>query len=84
MISGIALAAKSLRPSVLVVAAEPSGSNGAADVAASKARGTLVGGRAAQARDFREGSARDWCRCHRAFCPARDNAARGRHQGPKE
>jgi hypothetical protein len=44
MISGIALAAKALKPSVLVVAAEPGGSNAAADAAASKARGALVGG----------------------------------------
>ncbi|KAI8469135.1 MAG: serine/threonine dehydratase [Monoraphidium minutum] len=46
MISGIALAAKSLNPSILVVAAEPRGSNGAADAAASKAAGALVQGMA--------------------------------------
>ncbi|KAF8072725.1 hypothetical protein HT031_000385 [Scenedesmus sp. PABB004] len=42
MIAGVALAAKALRPGIAVVAAEPSGSNGAADVAASKAAGRLV------------------------------------------
>jgi hypothetical protein len=42
MLSGIALAAKSLRPGLLMVAAEPSGTNGAADVAAAKERGELV------------------------------------------
>lgn len=44
MISGIALAAKALRPSIKVIAAEPSGSNAAADAAASKAARQLVGG----------------------------------------
>lgn len=39
MISGVAVAAKALRPSVRVVAAEPRGSNDAADAAESKRRG---------------------------------------------
>lgn len=43
MLSGIALAAKALKPSILIVAAEPCGSNDAADVAASKAAGRRVG-----------------------------------------
>jgi hypothetical protein len=42
MLSGITLAAKALKPSILVIAAEPCGSNDAADVAASKAAGQLV------------------------------------------
>jgi len=42
MISGIAVAAKSLNPSIKIIAAEPCGKNNAADVAASKAAGELV------------------------------------------
>ncbi len=42
MLSGITLAAKSIKPSITIVAAEPSGSNNAADVAASKACGRLI------------------------------------------
>ncbi|GAB4819160.1 hypothetical protein N2152v2_006206 [Parachlorella kessleri] len=42
MLSGIAVAAKALRPGILVLAAEPTGLNNAADVAASKAAGRLV------------------------------------------
>ncbi len=43
MLSGIALAAKALRPSITVLAAEPCGACGdAADVAASKQLGRLV------------------------------------------
>lgn len=42
MISGIAVAAKALRPGILIVAAEPSGANAAADVAASLAAGAPV------------------------------------------
>jgi hypothetical protein len=42
MLSGITLAAKALKPGMLVIAAEPCGSNDAADVAASKRRGQLV------------------------------------------
>lgn len=42
MLSGITLAAKSIKPGITIVAAEPSGSNNAADVAASKATGKLV------------------------------------------
>jgi serine racemase len=42
MLSGITLAAKALKPSILVIAAEPCGSNDAADVAASKRAGQLV------------------------------------------
>lgn len=42
MLSGIALAAKSIKPSITIVAAEPCGSNDAADVAACKAQGTLI------------------------------------------
>jgi hypothetical protein len=42
MLSGITLAAKALKPSILVMAAEPCGSNDAADVAASKHAGQLV------------------------------------------
>jgi serine racemase len=42
MLSGIALAAKALKPSITIIAAEPSGSNDAADVAACKAQGRLI------------------------------------------
>lgn len=42
MISGIALAARAVKPGIVVVAAEPAGTNGAADVAAAKASGQLV------------------------------------------
>ncbi|KAF6260990.1 serine/threonine dehydratase [Scenedesmus sp. NREL 46B-D3] len=42
MLSGITLAAKALKPGILVLAAEPCGSNDAADVAASKRAGQLV------------------------------------------
>jgi len=42
MISGIAVAAKGLKPSIKIIAAEPSGRNDAADVAACKAAGQLV------------------------------------------
>jgi hypothetical protein len=42
MISGIALAAKALKPGIVVVAAEPAGSNDAADIAAAKAAGRIV------------------------------------------
>ena len=42
MISGIAVAAKSIYPSIKIFAAEPCGTNNAADVAASKAAGELV------------------------------------------
>lgn len=41
---GIAIAAKALRPAVKVVAAEPCGTNGAADAAASKAAGARAAG----------------------------------------
>lgn len=48
MVSGIAVAAKALKPSIKIIAAEPAGRNDAADVAACKAVGQLVqvGGRA--------------------------------------
>lgn len=42
MLSGITLAAKALKPGIVVIAAEPCGSNDAADVAASKRAGQLV------------------------------------------
>lgn len=42
MLSGITLAAKSIKPSITIVAAEPCGSNNAADVAACKAQGQLI------------------------------------------
>jgi serine racemase len=42
MISGIAVAAKALKPGIKILAAEPTGRNDAADVAASKAAGQLV------------------------------------------
>lgn len=43
MISGISVAAKALRPGILLVAAEPLGTgSGAADVAAAKAAGRIV------------------------------------------
>lgn len=42
MLSGITLAAKALKPDIIIIAAEPSGSNDAADVAASKAQGRLI------------------------------------------
>ncbi|PRW57516.1 serine racemase [Chlorella sorokiniana] len=42
MISGIAVAAKGIKPSIRIIAAEPAGRNDAADVAASKAAGQLV------------------------------------------
>ena len=42
MCSGIAVAAKSLCPGIKIIAAEPSGRNAAADVAAAKAAGHLV------------------------------------------
>lgn len=42
MLSGITLAAKALKPGILIIAAEPSGTNGAADAAAAKAAGQLV------------------------------------------
>ncbi|KAL4452087.1 hypothetical protein ABPG75_007749 [Micractinium tetrahymenae] len=42
MISGIAVAAKALKPGIKMIAAEPTGRNDAADVAAAKAAGELV------------------------------------------
>jgi serine racemase len=42
MLSGIAVAAKALKPGILIVAAEPSGANNAADAAASLAAGRLI------------------------------------------
>lgn len=42
MLSGITLAAKAMKPSITVVAAEPCGSNSAADVAACKTEGRLI------------------------------------------
>jgi serine racemase len=42
MLAGITLAAKAIKPSITIVAAEPCGSNDAADVAACKAQGKLV------------------------------------------
>lgn len=42
MISGIAVAAKALKPGIKIIAAEPTGRNQAADVAAAKAAGQLV------------------------------------------
>ncbi len=42
MISGIALAARAVKPGIVVVAAEPAGTNGAADAAAAKEAGQLV------------------------------------------
>ncbi|KAK9823956.1 hypothetical protein WJX72_006641 [[Myrmecia] bisecta] len=42
MIAGIAMAAKSLQPDIVILAAEPTGSNDAADVAAAKQAGQLV------------------------------------------
>jgi serine racemase len=42
MIAGVAIVVKSLSPRCLVLAAEPRGANGAADAAASKARGERV------------------------------------------
>lgn len=42
MISGIAVAAKALRPGIAVVAAEPRGTNDAADVARCKEAGELL------------------------------------------
>ena len=42
MVSGIAVAAKALKPSIKIIAAEPAGRNNAADVAACKAAGQLV------------------------------------------
>ena len=42
MLAGIALAAKAAKPGILVVAAEPAGSNDAADVAASLAARACV------------------------------------------
>lgn len=42
MLSGIALTAKALKPGIKILAAEPTGTNNAADVAASKAAGELV------------------------------------------
>lgn len=42
MLSGIAIAAKALKPSIKIIAAEPCGSNDAADVAACKAEGQLI------------------------------------------
>jgi threonine dehydratase len=42
MISGIAVAAKSLNPSIKIIAAEPCGKNNAADVAACKAANELI------------------------------------------
>lgn len=42
MISGIAVAAKALKPGIKIIAAEPTGRNDAADVAAAKAAGELV------------------------------------------
>ncbi|KAG2439507.1 hypothetical protein HXX76_004861 [Chlamydomonas incerta] len=42
MISGIALAAKALKPGIQVIAAEPAGTNGGADVALSKMAGWVV------------------------------------------
>jgi hypothetical protein len=44
MISGIAVAVKSLCPGVLIIAAEPCGMNDAADVAAAIAAGAPVAG----------------------------------------
>jgi threonine dehydratase len=42
MLSGITLAAKAMKPSITIVAAEPCGSNSAADVAACKSEGRLI------------------------------------------
>ncbi|PNW82207.1 hypothetical protein CHLRE_06g278101v5 [Chlamydomonas reinhardtii] len=42
MISGIALAAKALKPGIKIIAAEPGGTNGGADVALSKMAGWVV------------------------------------------
>ncbi len=42
MICGIAVAAKALKPDILIIAAEPNGSNDAADAAACKAAGRLL------------------------------------------
>lgn len=42
LISGIAIAARALQPNIVIIAAEPTGENDAADVAASKAAGKLV------------------------------------------
>lgn len=42
MLSGITLAAKAIKPSITIVAAEPCGSNSAADVAACKSEGRLI------------------------------------------
>lgn len=42
MISGIAVAAKALKPSIKIIAAEPCGRNNAADVAQAKAAGQIV------------------------------------------
>lgn len=42
MISGIAVAAKSINPSIQIIAAEPAGTNDAADIAVSKAAGKVV------------------------------------------
>ncbi|CAL5225445.1 g8263 [Coccomyxa viridis] len=42
MISGIAVAAKGLKPEIAIIAAEPTGTNGAADTLTSKQAGELV------------------------------------------
>lgn len=42
MLSGITLAAKAIKPTITIVAAEPCGRNNAADVAACKAQGRLI------------------------------------------
>eukprot|EP00775_Hariotina_reticulata_P006291 gene6291-6527_t len=42
LLSGVAIAAKSLKPQLKVLAAEPCGTNNAADAAASKAAGQLI------------------------------------------
>jgi 1-aminocyclopropane-1-carboxylate deaminase/D-cysteine desulfhydrase-like pyridoxal-dependent ACC family enzyme len=42
LLSGVAIAVKSLKPQVKVIAAEPCGTNNSADAAASKAAGRLI------------------------------------------
>lgn len=42
LLSGISIAVKSLNPSIKIIAAEPCGTNDAADVAASKAAGRWI------------------------------------------
>lgn len=42
MLAGIAITAKAIKPNIIIIAAEPSGTNDAADVAAAKAAGHLI------------------------------------------